>query len=190
MESLVSKGIMAILPAYIADSGNCTYVYTKSGVVELRFTIKTVIKNLCEFYYLDLKSCNKTYGSLLTSKYRPPIPFNRDNIFIQFKTRIPIGKHDGAYGYFNINSIKGVKSLEKNTVIFLIDGQEIEVLSSRYTVEKYINNGEIVSKLIRENRSILSKESLSLYDEENTPATKSDIALLYLKMLEIKERLE
>lgn len=190
LEKLVSKGIMAILPVYIGDSGNCTYAYTKSGVVELSFTIKTVIKNLCEYYYLDLKSCNKTYGGLLSSKYRPPIPFNRDNIFIQFKTRVPIGKHDGAYGYFNINSIKGVKGLEKNTIISLIDDQEIEVLSSKYTVEKYINNGEIVRKLIKDNKYIYPKDASNLYDEENTPATKSDIALLYLKMLEIKERLE
>lgn len=190
MEDLVSKGILALLPVYINDDGNCTYVYTIEGRVVLKLTIKTVIKKLCEYYYLDLKSCNKTYGSLLTSKYRPPIPFNRDNIFIQFKTRTPIGRHDGAHGYFNINSIKSIKSQNKNTIIHLLNDQEIEVLMSIYTVKKYINNGEIVKKLILENKLNYSKDKLSLYDESNTPATKSDIALLYLKMLEIREKLE
>lgn len=190
MEDLVSKHIMAILPIYIRGKGNGTYIYTREGVFEVGLTIKTVIKNLCEYYCLDLKSCNRTYGSLLSSAYRPPIPFNSDNIFIQFKTRTPIGKHDGAYGYFNINSIKRTKSTGKNTIIYLLDDEEIEVLMSIYTVNKYINNGEVVRKLINDRKSKGPKESLNFYDAENTPATKSDIALLYLKMLEIRERLE
>ncbi len=190
MEKLVSKGIMALVPVYKKDRGNCTCAYTNEGKIELDLTIKTVIKNLCEYYYLDLKSCNKTYGSLLSSKYRPPIPFNKDNIFVQFKTRIPIGRHDGAHGYFNLNSIKGVKSKGKNTIIYLRNNEELEVLMSNYTVKKYINNGEIVRKLIKDNKLNCSRETLSFYDEENTPATKSDIALLYLKMLEIREKLE
>lgn len=190
MENLVSKGIIALVPVYIKDSGNGTYAYTKEGIVELKRTIKTVVKNLCEFYYLDLKSCNKIYGSLLSSKYRPPIPFNKDNIFIQLKTRTPIGRHDGAHGYFNINSIKSIKLKGKNTIIYLCNNQELEVLMAIHTVERYINNGEIVKKLLKDSKLNYSKESISLYDEENTPATKSDIALLYLKMLEIREKLE
>lgn len=190
MEDLVSKHIMAILPIYIEGKGNCTYIYTKEGIVEVGLTIKTFIKNLCEYYCLDLKSCNKTYGSLLSSKYRPPIPLNSEDIFIQFKTRTPIGKHDGAYGYFNINSIKRIKFKGKGTIIYLLDDEEIEVLLSIHTVKKYINNGEIVKQLIKDNRTKGSKENRNLYDQENAPATKSDIALLYLKMLEIKERLE
>ena len=190
MENIVSKHIMAILPVYIKGKGNCTYIYTREGMLELGLTIKTVIKNLCVYYCLDLKSCNKTYGSLLSSKYRPPIPFNNDNIFIQFKTRTPIGKHDGAYGYFNINSIKGTKSIGKTTSIYLLDDEEIEVLMSIYTVKKYINNGEVVRKLIKDNKSKVIKDSLNFYEEENAPATKSDIALLYLKILEIRERLD
>lgn len=190
MDNIVSKHIMGILPVYIKDKGNCTYIYTREGLLELDLTIKTVIKKLCEYYCLDLKSCNRTYGNLLSSKYRPPIPFNEDNIFIQFKTRTPVGKHDGAYGYFNINSIKGTKAIGKNTIIYLLDDEEIEVLMSIYTVRKYINNGEVVRKLIKDNKSKVLKDSLNFYEEENAPATKSDIALLYLKMLEIRERLE
>lgn len=190
MEDLVSKHIMAILPIYIEGKGNCTNVYTKEGIVEMGLTIKTVIKNLCEYYCLDLKSCNRTYGSLLSSKYRPPIPFNSEDIFIQFKTRTPIGRHDGAYGYFNINSIKRIKNIGNKTMIYLCNDVEIEILMSIHTVKKYINNGEIVKKLIKDNRTKGSKENLNFYEEENAPATKADIALLYLKMLEIRERLE
>lgn len=190
MEDIVSRNIMAILPVYVSDKGNCTYVYLDEEIVELDLTIKTVIKNLCVHYCLDLKSCNKTYGSLLSSKYRPPIPFNQSNIFIQFKTRTPIGKHDGAYGYFNINSIKSVKSVKKNTLITLTSGEEITVMMSFYTVKKYIANGEVVRKLMKDNKDKIMKSSLDFYEEENAPATKSDIALLYLKMLEIRERLE
>ena len=190
MDDIVSKHIMAILPVYIKGKGNCTYIYTRQGKFELDLTIKTVIKNLCVYYCLDLKSCNKTYGSLLSSKYRPPIPFNKDNIFIHFKTRSPIGKHDGAYGYFNINSIKRTKGFNKTSLIYLLDDEEIEVLMSIYTVKKYINNGEVVRKLIQDNGSKNIIASPNFYEEENAPATKSDIALLYLKMLEIRERLE
>ena len=145
MEDIVSKDIMAILPMYIGGMGNVTHVYTREGVLELGYTIKTVIRKLSEYYCLDLKSCNKTYGGLLSSRYRPPIPFNSDNIFIQFKTRIPIAKHDGAYGYFNINSIKKTKSQGKSTIIYLLNDEEIEAFMSIYTVKKHVS--QILAKL-------------------------------------------
>lgn len=189
MENIISKGIMAILPIYIKGQGNCTIFYTKEETVELQLTIRTVIRRLCEYYLLDLKSSNKKYGVLLSCKYHPPIPFNKDNIFIQLKTRTPIGRHDGAHGYFDLDSIKRLKPMGKNTMIQLIDGTEIEALVSYNISKKYFNNGEIVRELIKDKADKIPMGESSFYENQDTPATKADIALLYMKILEIKESL-
>ena len=58
---------------------------------------------------------------------------------IQAKTRIPLGKHDGAYGYINIAAIKEIrKSMtnEDRCIIYLRYGQEIEIHCKKSTLDK------------------------------------------------------
>ncbi len=68
MEKIIEKDIEAILPIYMNDIGNCTVIYTRKDKIILEKVIKTIIKNLCQYYHLDLKASNKTYGDLLSIK--------------------------------------------------------------------------------------------------------------------------
>lgn len=193
MEDLVKRGIQAILPIYLKNRGNCTLVYTNNKELILEKTIRTVIKNLCQFYHLDLKASNKTYGDLLSIRKHYPIPFNEENIFIQAKTRSPIGKHDGAYGYINIDSIDKIKgdiSLPDISIIHLKSGQSIRVLCKETTLNKNIKYGEIIKRLMIKDNRYMVKEPDSLYLEENFPATKGDIAMLYMELIRIKRGIE
>lgn len=188
MEQIIHKGIEAILPVYIKDRGNCTAIYTKEDEIILEKSIKTVIMNLCKYYHLDLKASNKSYGNLLSIKKYPPIPFTHDQIFIPIKARIPLSKHDGAYGYVNINSIEKICKSKSEDIfeIYLRNNRIIKVYSKDCTIQRNMNNGEIVKKLLTRNNNPLIKEHESLYEAENALATKKDIAMVYKEIMRIK----
>lgn len=192
MQKVFKEEIIAILPSYIKDKGNCTVVWIKNKEpVIIEKTIKTTIKNMCRYYHLDLKSSNKTYGEILSIKRSPPIPFGRDKVFIKVKTRIPLARDDGAYGYINLSAIEKISSIKENkrTLVCLKNQQFLEVYGKIETINKNIKNGEIVRRLLREKDTIGVKESPDFYLEESIPATKKDIAIIYMKLVELTEKL-
>lgn len=191
MEKTIEKQIMAIVPKYISNKGNCTIIYTEEGIVEIEKSIKTVIKNISKYYHFDLKESNSTYRKLLYCRKNPPVPFTKKDIFILVKTRKPIGKHDGAYGYIRIDSIENIEFNKKEDLhprIIFKNGQFIQILCTLDTLHKNIKNGEIVKKLLNSKYENRVKERGSLYLDENKPATKADIALLFMEInkLQIK----
>ena len=188
MEKIIEKGIDAILPVYLKDRGNCTLIYTRQGEVILEKTIKTTISNLCRYYHLDLKASNETYGKLLSIKKYPPIPFKYNQIFIPIKTRIPIGKHDGAYGYVNISSIEKVARTKSkdNSLLYLTNDRTIEVYSKEATIQKNISKGMLVKKILANENTPMIHEEESLYLVGDKVATKQDIAMVYKEIMRIK----
>ena len=188
MEKTVQKGIEAILPIYLKDRGNCTVIYTREDEVILEKTIKTTILNLCKYYHLDLKASNETYGKLLSIKKYPPIPFTYNQIFIPIKTRIPIGKHDGAYGYVNISSIDKVSKTKSkdHSLLYLSNHRTIEVYSKELTIQKNISKGEVVKKILANENTPMIHEEENLYLAEDKIATKKDIAMVYKEIMSIK----
>lgn len=188
MEKTIQKGIEAILPVYLKNRGNCTVIYTREDEVILEKTIKTTILNICKYYHLDLKASNETYGKLLSIKKHPPIPFTYNQIFIPIKTRIPIAKHDGAYGYVNISSIEKVsktKSKERS-LLYIGNHRTIEVYSKELTIQKNISKGEVVKKILANENMPMILEEENLYLSEDKVATKKDIAMVYKEIMSIK----
>jgi len=186
VNEIIEKGLEAILPVYIKDIGNCTKIYVKDDEIILEKTIRSVLANLCKFYHLDLKASKKTYGDLLTIKKNTPIPFAYDYVFISIKARKPIAKHDGAYGYVNLDSIKSYSKSKtnNNSLIYISNNRTIEVYSKLCTINKNVNNGKIVKSLLKRNDFI--REANSLYIAEDSLATKKDIAMVYREIMEIK----
>ena len=188
MEKIIEKGIEAILPVYVKDRGNCTLIYTRHDEIIVEKTIKTIIINICKYYHLDLKASNESYGDLLSIKKYPPIPFTYNQIFIPIKTRIPIGKHDGAYGYVNINSIEKITKLksEDNSLLHLSNNRSIEVYSKVTTILKNVSKGQVVKKILAKGNTSMIHEEESLYIAEDKAATKKDIAMVYKEIMRIK----
>lgn len=185
MKEIIEKEIMAIVPKYIENKGNCTWIYTRDGIVELEKSIKTVIKNIAKYYHLDLRASNKCYKELLYTKKNLPIPFTPDKIFILVKMRRPIGQHDGAYGYLDINSIEKINYKEELDLyprIILKNSEILEALCTLETLHKAIKNGEIVRELLKSKYKKGLGESATIYQDEDKPATKGDLALLYMEI--------
>lgn len=176
MEDILKDGLVAFLPKYIDLKGNCTIIYGRDArklVVEK--SIKTVIRLIAKYYMLDLNEAKKRYKPLISSSNLIPIALSKSDVFVPIKTRKPMYKNDGAFGYINIKYIKEVKDKEDSTYIYLTNGLTIKTLCKLSTVEKHIRDGHIVSKCFEERLHMAEVEESY---KTLIPATKADINLL------------
>ena len=184
MEKIFQEEIMAIVPEYVDSKGNCTILHRKDlDYLVLDKTIKTVIRLVGKHYMMDLNSVKDRYSPLLSSRNLIPIPLSRRDILIPMKTRIPMYKNDGAFGYINMKYINDIKKNGKTTTVILENGLEIECLCGIDTVNKYLRNGKIISRCY-EDRAMGVREPEAHYNSL-IPATKADIEMLNRKLEEI-----
>lgn len=186
----LEEKLMAFMPVYLNMKGNCTVIYTyKGGKKYLEQSLRSFLNCLGRYFLMDLKESRKYYGDLLNINKLVPIPFNEENIFIPIKTRKPISRNDGALGYINIEYIEKIEERLNGVDVFLSSNYKIKSLNSLKTVEKHINNGEIIKKFYNKKEKGIY-EDIVFYDEYNKPATKGDIAILRQELLKIRETLE
>ena len=189
IEKYIEEQLMAFVPEYIDMLGNSTIVYTYcGGRIEINKSIRSYLNSLGKYFMIDLKETRKYYGRLLGVYNMVPIPFDQNNIFIPVKTRVPMCKNDGAFGYINIDYIKKIEEKKGQVIIHLKSDYEICCISSMKTLDKHIAYGNIVKRLYRERQTSLPKV-VDFYSEYNSPATKGDIALLREEIIKIKETL-
>lgn len=189
----VSENLMAFIPVYLTDKGNCTLLYTyEGGENYVDRTLRSVLRLLSKHFLVDLKELKEYYGKLLNIRNTVPIAFDEHNIFIPIKTRKPLCKNDGAIGYINIDYIEKIEDKGSNTIIHLINGHEIKCYVYPRTVNKHVKNGRIVKELIGNKDEFEStmRERNLFYEEFDEPATKGDIAVLMKEILKLIERLD
>ena len=176
--------IMAIVPEYVSAKGNCTILHRKDlDPLVLEKTIKTVIGLVGKYYMLDLDSMKKRYSPLLSSRNLIPIALSRNDILIPFKTRAPMYKNDGAFGYINMKYIKHIKKNNTTTIVILKNGFEIDCLCSMDTVNKHLRNGKIISRCYEDR--VMGVQEAGEHYNNLIPATKADIEMLNKKLEEI-----
>ena len=155
MENILNKDIMAIVPEYVEDRGNCTKIYAMDiEPVILDKSIKTIIRLIGKHYMIDLGELKKRYRDLISSPNLVPIPLSKKDIFIPFKTRVPM--------YKNMKHIEKIKEEKGSNIVYLSNGVKILCLCSLATVDKHMKNGNIVSRCYEE-RSIRVKEEEPIY---------------------------
>ena len=185
MEERIQRDIVAIIPSYEQSFGNCTRLILFEGEEIVKTTAKTFIKNLCKYYHLDYKASNKYFVNLLSVRSNLPLVFSRQLIYIQLKTREPIGKDDGAMGHFKIQGIKKIIERDGKTFLRMKNNRELSLLCSKNTAEKQLRQGRLIMELLSKNDRIRVKEDLEYYNLDDGPAMKSDIARLYMKLDDI-----
>lgn len=189
IEKHIEQQLMAFVPKYIEMLGNSTIIYTYSGgKLKIDKSIRTYLKSLAKYFMVDLKESKKYYGKLLGMSNMLPIPFDQNNIFIPVKTRVPMCKNDGAFGYINIDYIEKVEETKGQVIIHLKSDWKIKSVSTMKTIDKHIAYGNIVKRLYKERQTSLPKV-IDFYYEYEQPATKGDIALLREEIIKIKETL-
>lgn len=182
MKELFKQDILVMIPSYERELGNCTKVYLNEEVKVVDYTLRTFLRKLCAYYHFDLKASNRHYGKLISARSNLPIPIYPDTIYIQLKAREPIGKDDGAMGYFKLNCIRKIFSKEGVTFVRMENGDEHCCLCREETANKQLRQGNLVRELMEKNKKELLGEALEYYSSKDGPAMKSDIARLYMKL--------
>ncbi len=185
MEERNQEDIIAIIPTYDKEYGNCTSLIYKDGKETIKKTARTFIKNLCKHYHFDQKASNNYFSDLLSVRSNLPLVFSKDLIYIQLKVREPIGKDDGAMGHFKLEDIKKIIQVEGQSLIRMKNKEEISLLCSKQTAEKQIKQARLIKELLLKNDRLKVKEDLEYYKLDDGPAMKSDIARLYMKLDDI-----
>ena len=189
MDDLIAEKIIAIIPLYIEDRGNSTIIYTRESKEVIYKTIKTVFKNLCNHYHLDIKECNNYYKGFVLNKNSIPTPFSEEDIFIQLKVRNPIGKDDGAKGYFRMDSILGFEEKQGFSLIRMEKRVELKCLCGLNTIKKQMKNEEIIKTIYKEKAK---KTENDFRKDRNRPVLYGDFKELDKKVEQliylIKER--
>ncbi|MGM0397220.1 MAG: hypothetical protein ACQEP4_09215 [Bacillota bacterium] len=182
MEELVERDIFVMIPSYEGESGNCTRLYFMEGVQVVGFTLRTFLRKLCSYHHFDLRASNNHYGKLISARSNLPIPIKTDTIYIQLKVREPIGKDDGAMGYFKLSKIRKIFSREGVTFVRMENGVEYPCLCTVQTANKQLKQGNLVRELMEKKKGKLVSEAMEYYTNQDGPAMKSDIARLYMKL--------
>lgn len=166
MRNIFNEELMAIVPQYIEQRGNCTVLYAKGlQPVVMDKSIKTVIRLIGKHYMIDLDEARKRYSTLMSSSILVPIALSKKDVFVPFKTRVPMYKNDGAFSYINMNYIKKIKkSKESSTIVHLINGTTIECISCSSTVDNHMRNGHIVSRCYEERTMKVSEDGEKYMD--------------------------
>lgn len=160
MGNIFNEELMAIVPQYIEQRGNCTVLYAKGlQPVVVDKSIKTVIRLIGKHYMIDLEEAKKRYSTLMSSSILVPIALSKKDVFVPFKTRVPMYKNDGAFSYINMNYIQKIKkSKESTNIVHLINGTTIECISCSNTVDNHMRNGNIVSRCYEERTMQVSED--------------------------------
>ncbi|TJX12881.1 hypothetical protein E9840_11625 [Tissierella creatinini] len=180
MERVLENKLIAVIPKYIPDQGNCTIIYTeKSEPLILENTITTVMKRIGRHYMVDLDAMKARNGKLINISYPVPISLD-DDVFIPIKVRKPFGKNDKSFGYVNLEYIDSIKTDNSFTIIHLRNQLEIKCLFKKATLNKHISNGTIIKRFYEEKIKSLKISRDIRIAEDGTTIYESDRTVINL----------
>lgn len=146
------ENIIALEPRYIKDIGNITCIHQRDGnILKADKRIGTIMKNMASYELLDMQECRKFIGKNLSIYKNIPYVFDLENIFIAIKTRVPIGKNDGAMSYIKISEIEEFQEGH----ILLSSGLKLKIMDDKSILSKKINQGKIAGVIIKERKFIM-----------------------------------
>ncbi len=148
------EDIIALEPIYVEEKGDIVIIHGLDGsLTKDNKRISTIFKQMSKYDLIDMEQVRLLIKRFLNIRKNIPYVFNKDNIFIGIKTRVPIGKNDGAFSYIKISSIDKIE--EKR--IYLETGNIIKILENKNAVERKINNGMLASLAIEERELFLHR---------------------------------
>ena len=142
--------ILAMLPIYVKDEGNCTEIITKEASFIKSTTIETCTKNLADYYNLSLYHNRINYGQELGITNKVPLVINENLIYIYINVREPMFNHDAAFGLIDVNSICNVYEKVGKAAIEMNTGEIIQTRQSVKSLKKSMLNARIAKDIYKE----------------------------------------
>lgn len=149
-ETLKFNEIEALLPIYVKDKGNCTEIIMKDDSFIRNATIETCVKNLADYYNISLYHNRINYGKELGITNKVPLVINENLVYVYVNVRKPMFKHDAAYGYVDINSVKEVILKDGYAAILMNSGNVIQTRQSIVSLKRGILNGRLAKDIYKE----------------------------------------
>jgi hypothetical protein len=183
----INKGICGFIPFYHEDGGNYTkliFLHNPPIIVEKR--ICTVLMRFAGFFQKDLRLIRQQAREITGQRSLNPLPINHNMILVPFKIRKPIGKDDGAMGYFFSSSIDDIREDGDGVRVFLRNGQHYRILETLSTARHHMGFAhQIYFYLLRngvgdDTGYDSCREPMGTYNSVyDQPATKGDMALVF-----------
>lgn len=142
--------IEAMLPVYVKDKGNCTEIITADASFIQSVTIETCIKKLADYYNISLFHNRINYGEELGITNKVPVVINDNLVYVYINVREPMFKHDAAFGYIDLNSIKQTYEEDGYAVIIMNSGRIIQTRQSLKSLKRTILNGRLAKDIYME----------------------------------------
>jgi len=176
-----NETIACLLTESINNIGNSTKLILNNGqTIIIHKSISSVLKEIAEFYALDLKILRKKQQIYTHSKYYVPLPLSKNLLLIPIKTKVPLVPKDPSLSYINYYSIKEIDKY--NPIVYLSNGVKIKCLNSLDTLKKRYNQGQICHKLMDVSNKYMDYSHLR-------PATRGDLEKLREEMLLYQQEL-
>jgi hypothetical protein len=190
----INKGVCGLVPIYGRDGGNYTKLIFKnkpSIIVERR--IHTILVRLSALFQKDIRLIRKQAREITGQRSMNPLYINSNIILVPFKMRKPIGKDDGAVGYFFSDSIDRVIDSDKGVKLVLKDGQIFDIQDTYLTAKRHIGYAHQINfHLLKRDLDISANHGLfeECSNPYNLPATKGDLATLNRGIGKLIDRLD
>ncbi len=178
----INRGMWGLVPIYGKDGGNCTkIIFENRPPVIIERRIHTILVKFAAIFQKDIRLIREQAREITGQRSMNPLPINADIILVPFKMRKPVGKDDGALGYFFSSAIENILEGANGARVILKDGQDFDVLDTFVTAKHHMGYAhQIYYHLHKHDMSGASsynicRECAGIYDQ---PATKGDIANL------------
>ncbi|QUH25018.1 hypothetical protein [Serpentinicella alkaliphila] len=168
-----NETIACVLTETINNVGNSTKLILNCGKpIIIHKSVSSVLREIAEFYAIDLKLLRKKQQTYIHNKYYMPLPITKSLLLIPIKTKTPIVPKDPSISYINFYSIKEISS--SKPYIYLNNGIKIKSLNSVDTIKKRYSQASICHRFMD------SANSNTAYDY---PVTKADLEKLKEEIL-------
>ena len=178
----LEKGLEGLVPIYDQYGRNATLVILANNPpIEDPRRLDTVLKGLANLYQKDLDLIKKKARDITGQRTMNPLPLSPVGILVPFRMRKPIGRNDGALGYFFDHAIEEIAEDGGQVEIVLKDGQTFSVMDSinaarhRIRCACQVKDHFNLYEIGMQNSYEFCMEWKQFY---NQPATRGDIAMV------------
>ena len=178
----LDMGMEGLIPIYDKDGRNGTLIILENqSPIEDQRRLDTILAGLANLFQKSLDLIKKQARDITGQRTMNPLSFSPIGILVPFRMRKPIGRNDGAVGYFFYHAIEQIEEKEGQVLVMLKDGQSFSVMDSIAAARHRIR----CACQIRDHLSFREMEFEGVYGRGmdwgyfyNQPATRADIAMI------------
>ena len=156
------RNICALLPIYLSDGTNGSYILYEDGSIEqVSFRLSWVIDDLLAYWcsnktLLQEQSCQIAAQLGNRHQRRIPLALREDFCLVPVRARLTSSRNHDANGYVFLNRVKEI-SQQKEQIGCKISFQsqvELEVLDSMRTLKRNLQLAEKMTEYLRKEESL------------------------------------